>query len=476
MADLCFICNKLISEGVSVSVVRGLQTLKTASIERNDGHINDLNTLTSVMVHVECRKVYISKHSIAASKRRAEEDETSTAASPSRKKREEVFDFKTSCLFCSQVADEAIEKKKKEKYKRTISKVSTLDFKDNVLKKAEERVVSGFSNIQVQYLHDELVQTQQQLNTIDFLWLYEKRNNVSPIPGWNGYLELTKNNKNFSTSRILFLPFIDHPPSKLTTLFTTLQSALNIAKTDKQKTCVITFDQPLYSKAREMVAAADTSSNLSKIVMKLGGFHMLMSFLGCIGYVMDGSGLKAVLSTIYAPNSVEKMLSGHAYLRSIRGHTLLRRALSTIIFQDMKIESCVLDELVEQITRHHVSYEYVEGCVNYSSIIAQSRNKLIELKAAGPTAQLWVQYFEMVLIALDFVRAERLGHFKEHLDAVRKMLPYFHSSGRFQYAKSAHLYLQDMIKLEETMDEQTFENFKNGFFTVKQTEKFNSGT
>lgn len=87
-------------------------------------------------------------------------------------------------------------------------------------------------------------------------------------------------------------------------------------------------------------------------------------------------------------------------------------------------------------------------------------NKLNELKARGTTAQLWVQYFEMVSIPLDFVRAERLGLYKEHLEAVGKMLPYFHASGHFLYAKSAHLYLQDMIKLECTMDEQTFENLK----------------
>lgn len=62
----------------------------------------------------------------------------------------------------------------------------------------------------------------------------------------------------------------------------------------------------------------------------------------------------------------------------------------------------------------------------------------------------------MVTVALDFVRAERLGLFKEHLDAVRKMLPYFHARGHFLYAKSAHLYLQDMLKLEENMDGQTF--------------------
>ncbi|GFW99527.1 hypothetical protein TNCV_3417601 [Trichonephila clavipes] len=40
------------------------------------------------------------------------------------------------CSFWGQVADEATETKK-NKYRRKISKVSTLEFKDNVLKKAE---------------------------------------------------------------------------------------------------------------------------------------------------------------------------------------------------------------------------------------------------------------------------------------------------------------------------------------------------
>lgn len=35
MADLCFICNKLLSEGDSVTFVRGIKTLKEAIIERN---------------------------------------------------------------------------------------------------------------------------------------------------------------------------------------------------------------------------------------------------------------------------------------------------------------------------------------------------------------------------------------------------------------------------------------------------------
>ncbi|GFY75699.1 uncharacterized protein TNIN_370461 [Trichonephila inaurata madagascariensis] len=159
----------------------------------------------------------------------------------------------------------------------------------------------------------------------------------------------------------MFLPLIDQPASNVDTIYTTLHCATNIAKSHGQKTCLITFDQPLYSKDREIVAASDANSELCKIVAKLGGFHMFMSFLGFIGYIMDGSELKEALGKIYATNSVDKMLNDHVYSRSIGGRTLLRLAILIIMFEDMKIEDCVLNELTEQINCRNVSYEGVEG-------------------------------------------------------------------------------------------------------------------
>jgi len=41
-------------------------------------------------------------------------------------------------------------------------------------------------------------------------------------------------------------------------------------------------------------------------------------------YVMKGSGLKEVLSTIYAPITTDKMFTGHAYIhysKAVEGHT-----------------------------------------------------------------------------------------------------------------------------------------------------------
>ena len=38
-----------------------------------------------------------------------------------------------------------------------------------------------------------------------------------------------------------------------------------------------------------------------------------MSYLGTIGYVMSGNGLENLWETVYAPNTVAHMLTGHAY-------------------------------------------------------------------------------------------------------------------------------------------------------------------
>jgi len=62
-------------------------------------------------------------------------------------------------------------------------------------------------------------------------------------------------------------------------------------------------------------------------------FIYLCRFLGVVGYIMAESGLKKIVSTIYAPITADKMLTGHAYSRAVRGHTLVHLALSNIILQ-----------------------------------------------------------------------------------------------------------------------------------------------
>ena len=56
-----------------------------------------------------------------------------------------------------------------------------------------------------------------------------------------------------------------------------------------------------------------------------------MSFLGAIGHLMGGSGLRELLEVIYADTAVSHILTGKAISRAIHGHILIEAMLYAII-------------------------------------------------------------------------------------------------------------------------------------------------
>ncbi|GBM29818.1 hypothetical protein AVEN_48269-1 [Araneus ventricosus] len=53
------------------------------------------------------------------------------------------------------------------------------------------------------------------------------------------------------------------------------------------------------------------------------------------------------------------------------------------------------------------------------------------------------------------------------------MLVHLHAAGNIHYAKSVHLYLQNMSKLKTTLSDQEFERFvSQGYFTVRRSDQF----
>ena len=86
----------------------------------------------------------------------------------------------------------------------------------------------------------------------------------------------------------------------------------------------VTFDQLLWLKATGIL----DESNLA-IVARLGGFHTVMSFLGAIGKIINGSGLEVLLTEVYAEHSVEHILSEKAVSRALRAHFLVESCLTS---------------------------------------------------------------------------------------------------------------------------------------------------
>ena len=79
------------------------------------------------------------------------------------------------------------------------------------------------------------------------------------------------------------------------------------------------------------------NSELKITVLRMGGFHTCMSFLG-----MSSRGLREVLRTIYGSDTVPHMLSGSAISRAFRGHLIVSGVLyATIIFD---VYECLLQD------------------------------------------------------------------------------------------------------------------------------------
>ena len=111
---------------------------------------------------------------------------------------------------------------------------------------------------------------------------------------------------------------------------------------------IITFAQPLYWKAAELIFNAPQSSQLKSIVLMLGSFHTFMNLLGAIGTLMDGTGLKSILEEVYGENAVVHMMTGKSVQRSFRGHLLVDKCLNNIIVSDIMDTYQEFSSLVDQ--------------------------------------------------------------------------------------------------------------------------------
>jgi len=337
----------------------------------------------------------------------------------------------------------------------------------------------GLAEIKIKDLKDMYTPTETVIPSVsDLLWLYEKSRDIPGLSGWNGFMEDVTRDNPYEVTFVRYQPFINAPPNDYDTIFTALLTGVEESKSLNQVTCLVTFDQPLYLKARDILASRPADPALSNVVLRLGGFHLLMSFMGAIGYIMQGSGLTELFNTIYASNAIEKIMSGHAYARAVRAHMLAHRTLAQIMFRSMALSSTKVDQLEEillNMDRTEILSNDVKEIVK--DLQEEFEANLQLLAKRGPTAKLWVVYFEMVTLIKHFIEAERSSNWDLHLQTIHEMLPFFHTSGHNLYAKCSHLYLQDMHMLKTTMPSAEYERFTTrGCFTIRRSDKLWCGT
>ena len=146
-------------------------------------------------------------------------------------------------------------------------------------------------------------------------------------------MQMLQNGPHPGKSSIFFLPMLDLNPGDMSCVYSTLKFIASQAQKNNV-TPIMTFDQPVYLKALTVISSEHADSDLKSIILRLGTFHLQMSFLGAIGYLMAGSGLREIMELVFAPNAVVHILSGKAYARAVRAHLLVDAALNALFCAD----------------------------------------------------------------------------------------------------------------------------------------------
>jgi hypothetical protein len=300
-------------------------------------------------------------------------------------------------------------------------------------------------------------------------------------PNWQGMMSIVHSGSDHpGKSSITFLPMIDMYPSEPTCILSTLSFICDLAAKHKIS-AIVTFDQPLFFKASEIIYNSPEGSHLKNITLMLGSFHSLMNVLGAIGTLMQGSGLTGILETVYGDNAVKHMIGGKAVQRALRGHLLVEKCLNGMLVSEMMESDPELANSVKSCEDMYNSL--LEGTTTLETVVTSEINaklqqtldkKKLELSHQSRTSKLWVAYMNIVKSARMLLMADRMGSWDRHLHAVAECLPIFAAAGHYNYLKSGYLYLQNMQNLE-TKDPAVFRKFQDGFHVIRRSDKFWAG-
>ena len=300
------------------------------------------------------------------------------------------------------------------------------------------------------------------------------------VPSWSAFNALISPTTTPLTS-IGYCPMIASSPTKYSTVYTVMKTVQNMIKDLQQKHTVLTFDEAIYSKAKEI--QWQSNGEFNDTVIRQGGFHTALTFIAVIGKRYEESGIEDLLveSGVYASGSVMKIMTGKSYNKGVRALKLLSEAFSHLRLHSLapKVknkEGCCLyldsiEKLREAIGRKDVRscHEILPDIEKQNSVVDTELGALLEEgRKDSATFGFWDEFIEMVEILLRFVRAERAGDWNLHIDSLSDMLPYFFAYDRINYARWGSVYFADMKSLPWSAKE-VHEEFLSGNHPVKRS-------
>ena len=323
----------------------------------------------------------------------------------------------------------------------------------------------------------------------DLIWKLVRQNinkdEQQKCPGWLGFNSYTTVTK-WPITTVRYLPFIEAPPTDMTTIYNMLLKLVRLAEQLKQPHILVTADMAIYSKAQEILWTRPPDLD-GKVTMRIGGMHMTMSFLGSIGHLYRDGGLLTLLteSELYAAATAQQILQGHQYSRGLRAILLVHEALFRIFMTameswlNMKGNSLGAHTFNIKLQKLSEAFDAKDQAAAMDLVedlekedFSTFQNAIEHFKEAGckqsETFALWSHFLDAGGILMRLLRAEREGNFHLHLSAMCETIPWLWAAGRNTYAKYIPTYVSDMKALQKEHPE-TYEHMCNGGFVARRS-------
>ena len=148
------------------------------------------------------------------------------------------------------------------------------------------------------------------------------------IPGWTPFNGQIQNTTDVPPPcNVGCCQTIDASPTELSTVHTVLQHSLAMADQLSQEDVIVVLDQAIYCKSKQIIWSVP--EDYSRIVLRMGAFHICCNFLGILGKRFGEGGLGDLLieNGLVAAGSIASVLNGPHYNRAVRANKVVFEAL-----------------------------------------------------------------------------------------------------------------------------------------------------
>jgi hypothetical protein len=193
-----------------------------------------------------------------------------------------------------------------------------------------------------------------------------------------------------------------------------------------------------------------------------------MSFLSVIGKRFGDAGLRdiAIESGLVAEGSINGVLSGHHYNRSINTMKVMYEAMERLHF------SSFLDSLNDE------EFEYFDSAITVKDEYPESQEFVglfdkyqhfcLMTRKEDPTFELWSSFLDMMSLLLVFVSATRESDWSVHVAVLRLMMPWYFAYDRTNCSRYLPAYWMEMVNLPVSHPSVYHELSQVGAWTVQR--------